>query len=87
MTDIHQQAHDNAVAARESAQAAQARADALSGARTEVERRQHEVSDRRLQIEAADDPLQRSRLETALGIGIQRLGWAQEDLRKVESQS
>jgi hypothetical protein len=87
MPDIHQERHDAAVAARESAQAAEARAAALHSAKTDVERRELEVADRRLQIAAADDPLQRSRLEKALGIGLARLGWAQEELRKVESQS
>lgn len=77
--------HAQAVHAAEDA--AERAAEALHSAKTDVERRELEVADRRLQIEAADDPLQRSRLETALQVGIQRLDWAQEELRKVESQS
>jgi hypothetical protein len=89
MPDIHQAAFDAANAARDAAQAAQARADALSGAQLEVERRQHEVSDRRDQIDAlpADtDELQRYRLEIAFGIGLKRLGWAQEALATIEQE-
>jgi hypothetical protein len=87
MPDIHQQAHDNAVAARDAAQAAEAYAGALSGARVEVERRELEVSDRRETLaDASLEPLARQRLETALQIGLDRLRFAEEALRTIEGE-
>jgi hypothetical protein len=84
-------------AARDAAQAAQARDDALSGARTLVSRLQAEVEDRIAEIAVADtDPrklaavaafgsaLWRSRLETALGIAGERLIAARANLARIE---
>jgi hypothetical protein len=84
---LHQQAHDNAVAARDAAQAAEAYASALSAARLSVEQREAEVADRQEHLAAPGlDELQHSRMATALAISIQRLEWARAALTAIEQE-